>query len=261
MASQSSAGMAGAYGNDQTDPNVLAMFATSDVVAKVGQMMKKPVTSITPISYQSQVVNGTNYKVKATVRVADKNISVLIVAFKPTQPSNSTVEISSANEMNTTVQPGLNISDHAEGQAHSNMNMKYNTDLATRQIQVNDWSYNNKMDTLFVFQVMFMSLLFVGILLILRNQGYIMDNFVWYSMAVILVIDVVIIINRSVYTNTRRDTRFWNKKRFQEDNSRESPLARGDEDYQKYIDSIRSAYGASKSECNCPTPKCAPANC
>ena len=32
---------------------------------------------------------------------------------------------------------------------------KYNNQLATRQYEINEWSYNNKMDTLFVFQILF----------------------------------------------------------------------------------------------------------
>jgi hypothetical protein len=135
---------------------------------------------------------------------------------------------------------------------------KYNIDLANRQVQVNEWSYNNKMDTLFVFQILFISLLFVGLLLILKGYGIVNGGFVWYSMFVTLILVMMIIINRSVYTKSRRDTRFWNKKRFQDDNSRESPLARGDASYQQYIDSVRSAYGAPADKCKCPTP---PANC
>ena len=135
---------------------------------------------------------------------------------------------------------------------------KYNTHLANRQIQVNEWSYNNKMDTLFVFQILFMSLLFVGLLLMLKNQGYLADIFVWYSMGAILFIVIVMIINRSIYTNTRRDTRFWSKKRFEGDNSRDSPLARGDASYQQYIDSVRLAYAAPNSACTTPAP---PVNC
>jgi hypothetical protein len=227
-------------------------------VAKVGEKMNKSVTSVNAISYQSQVVNGTNYKVKASVRAEGKDYMVLIHAHQGLGALPLPVEIKSVETTSPPTpepgQPGLNI----PAQVYSATNTKYNTDLANRQIQVNEWSYNNKMDTLFVFQILFMSLLFAGILLILKNQGYIVDNFFWYSITVVIIIDMVIIINRSVYTNSRRDNRYWNKKRFQEDNLRESPLARGDASYQKYIDSVRSAYGAPEDKCNCPTPA---ANC
>jgi hypothetical protein len=241
----------GAFGNDQTDTLVLAKFSTPEIIAKVSELMDKTVASINPTSYRSQVVNGTNYKVKAIVMVGGRNIPALIEAYEP--PSGP-IEIKGVAEENVMVQPGSNM----RVQEDSTPSSKYNTDLANRQLQVNEWSYNNKMDTLFVFQILFISLLFVGLLLILKGQGLVNGGFVWYSMSVTLVIVIVIIINRSVYTNSRRDNRFWNKKRFQEDNMRESPLTRGFASYQKYIDSVRSAYGAPAASCRCPTP---PANC
>jgi hypothetical protein len=131
---------------------------------------------------------------------------------------------------------------------------EYNIDLANRQTQVNEWAYNNKMDTLFVFQILFISLLFVTILLVLKGQGLVGAGFVWYSMFVVLLLDVIIIVNRSVYTNTRRDSRFWSRKHFSDDNNKASPLARGDSSYQAYIDSVRGAYSAPESKCNCPKP-------
>jgi len=129
---------------------------------------------------------------------------------------------------------------------------EYNIDLANRQTQVNEWAYNNKMDTLFVFQLMFISLLFVTILMVLKAQGFIAAGIVWYVMALLLIIVIIIIINRSVYTNTRRDTRYWTRKHFGEDNTKASPLARGDVSYQAYIDSVRKAYGAPEENAkNC----------
>ncbi|NBO71492.1 hypothetical protein EBV26_13595 [bacterium] len=121
---------------------------------------------------------------------------------------------------------------------------EYNDDLTKRQIQVNEWSYNNKMDTLFIFQLIFISLLFIGILISLKVKGVVGAGFVWYSMAVLLILLIIIIVNRSVYTNTRRDTKYWNRKRFDGDNTVSSPLGRGDASYLTYIDSIRKAYPA-----------------
>lgn len=234
------------------DAQVLAKFATPEVIAKVAERMNKSVTSINPVSYRSQVVAGKNYKVKATVRVAQTDISVLIEAY---EPLSGPIEINTVTEETVMNHPGPS---HPPQVNSDTTNLKYNTDLANRQIQINEWAYNNKMDTLFVFQVLFMSLLFVGLLLMSKNQGYVTEQFVWYSMGVVIFIDIVIVINRSVYTNSRRDTRFWSKKRFQEDNSRDSPLGRGDASYQQYIDSIRSTYGAPNTACVQPTP---PTNC
>ena len=130
------------------------------------------------------------------------------------------------------------------------MSDTYNIDLANRQIQINEWSYNNKMDTLFVLQLTFISLIFVGILMILKGQGVVPAAFVWYFMSVLLVIMVIVIINRAVYTNMRRDSRSWNRKHFPGDNAMKSPLTLGDTSYLTYMDSIRESYGpADSSRC------------
>ena len=129
---------------------------------------------------------------------------------------------------------------------------QYNIDLATRQVQINEWSYNNKMDTLFVFQVLFMSILFVSILMGFKSTGLIGGAFVWYTLIILIILVVIIIVNRSMYTNNLRDDRMWNKRRFHDDNTKESPLGRGDASYQSYLDSVRSTYGNSDdSSCNC----------
>jgi len=143
--------------------------------------------------------------------------------------------------------------------------VQYNIDLANRQIQVNEWAYNNKTDTLFFFQLLFISLMFVTVLMCVRSLGHLSGEFVWYSIGVLTIINVVIIINRSVYTNTKRDTRTWNKKKFGGDNTMDSPITRGDKNYQAYIDSVRSKYGptpnsgsgsgsgSGAANCVCPT--------
>jgi hypothetical protein len=133
---------------------------------------------------------------------------------------------------------------------------EYNTELATRQIQINEWTYNNKMDTLFVFQLLFISLIFIAILMLLKAGGVIGATFVWYAMAVLGLLNATIIINRSVYTNTRRDKTLWNRKHFNGDGGMASPLTRGDASYQAYIDSVRKEYGepSNSPSCTCPTP-------
>jgi hypothetical protein len=121
---------------------------------------------------------------------------------------------------------------------------KYNIDLANRQVEINNWSYNNKVETLFVFQIMFISLLFVAILMLLKAQGVMGAAVVWYIMGILLLMIVLIIVNRAIYTNNTRDRRYWNKKHFADDYKKESPLTRGDTSYLSYIDSIRKAAGS-----------------
>ena len=130
---------------------------------------------------------------------------------------------------------------------------QYNIDLANRQIEINNWSYNNKMDTLFVFQILFMSILFISILMGFHKGGIIGSAFVWYALVIVILLVSIIIINRTMYANNRRDTRMWNRRRFEGDNQKDSPLARGDASYQAYLESVKTKYGNSDSSCNCNT--------
>lgn len=129
---------------------------------------------------------------------------------------------------------------------------EYNADLAERQVEINEWSYNNKMDTLFVFQVLFVSLLFLSILFYLKGAGVIGGAFVWYVFVVLVILVAVLIINRAVYTQSRRDPRFWNRRRFAEDSDKQSPLPRGDASLMDYIDAVRNKFGLSGRCGECP---------
>ncbi len=127
---------------------------------------------------------------------------------------------------------------------------EYNIDLATRQIQINEWAYENKMDTLFVFQIVFISILLVTIIFYLKEIGAFPSSFVWYVIFILAIIVGIIIINRAVFTAKRRDRRFWNRRRFEEDQKKASPIGGGDTNHLDYIDAIRAKYGPKKS---CPS--------
>lgn len=128
---------------------------------------------------------------------------------------------------------------------------QYNIDLANRQVEINTWSYNNKMDTLFVFQILFMSILFVAILMGLKTTGVIGAAFIWYSFTILCILVALIVINRSMYTNYRRDKRQWNKMHFNDDNTKPSPLGRDDESYNTYLDEVQSTYGSTTTTTDC----------
>jgi hypothetical protein len=126
---------------------------------------------------------------------------------------------------------------------------EYNTHLATRQIEINEWAYEDKMDTLFVFQILFIGLLLVVILFYLKSMGVFPSSFVWYVIFILALIIGIIIINRASFTARRRDTRYWNRRRFDEDQKKESPIGRGDASYLAYIDAVRGKYGEKPPSC------------
>jgi hypothetical protein len=83
-----------------------------------------------------------------------------------------------------------------------------------RKYEMNEWSVGNKQDTLFVFSALFIvlsvCLLCTGLLRI--NM---ISSSVWACTCVIFIlVFVLIIVNRSQYTNLLRNKRYWNKKNF-----------------------------------------------
>ena len=91
---------------------------------------------------------------------------------------------------------------------------RYNNQLALRQSEVNEWSYNNKMDTLFVFQVLFVTILIAAGLVFLNKMGLIPQSVVGILVGLMLVADLVVLIGRMRYTNLTRNKRYWNKRNF-----------------------------------------------
>jgi hypothetical protein len=91
---------------------------------------------------------------------------------------------------------------------------KYNNQLATRQYEVNEWSFNNKQDTLFVFQILFITLLIAAALAYLNKLGIISTAILGMFAGLILLVDIVILIYRHQYTKRTRNQRYWNKRQF-----------------------------------------------
>lgn len=91
---------------------------------------------------------------------------------------------------------------------------KYNNDLATRQYEINQWSYENKMDTLFVFQLLFVSLVTCAILAYLSQMGLFGNALLGVLCGILLIIVILVLISRAMYTAKSRDQRYWNRRVF-----------------------------------------------
>jgi len=86
--------------------------------------------------------------------------------------------------------------------------------LSRRQFELNEWAYNNKLETLFLLQLLFISVLLLVVLLFLNKQGYI-SKVVAGSVAVLLFVAIAYIgYYRWNYTNKTRDTRLWSRRSF-----------------------------------------------
>ena len=91
---------------------------------------------------------------------------------------------------------------------------KFNNQLATRQYEINQWSYENKMDTLFVFQILFVTILLAAGLAYLNRIGLLSMTILGILAGILLFIDIAILLNRFNYTKKTRDQRYWNKRQF-----------------------------------------------
>jgi len=89
-----------------------------------------------------------------------------------------------------------------------------NGNLAGRQNEINEWENSNKLDTLYIMQILFISLSMVGIFAFLLTKGIISSALFGFLSYTIAAVSVVMIIIRWRYTNVSRDTRYWHKARF-----------------------------------------------
>ena len=84
-----------------------------------------------------------------------------------------------------------------------------------RKYEMNEWSVNNKKDTLFVFSSLFITIGVFLLLTALLRLRYISAGVWGFTGAIGLVIFIMIVVNRAQYTDKLRDNKYWNKKRFE----------------------------------------------
>ena len=89
-----------------------------------------------------------------------------------------------------------------------------NKNLASRQNEINEWTYGNKLDTLFVFQILFMTVLLSSGFVYLQKLGFYSPALLGVLTGLLLFIDIVIIINRVNWTSRVRDQIYWNRRQF-----------------------------------------------
>jgi len=102
----------------------------------------------------------------------------------------------------------------------SDVNTKYEAGidsdkkLTRRQFEINEWAYHNKLETLFLLQLLFISVLVLVVFLFLFKSGYI-SNTVAGSLSVLLFLGVAYVgYVRWSYTNSTRDAHKWSRRSF-----------------------------------------------
>jgi len=83
-----------------------------------------------------------------------------------------------------------------------------------RMNEIGEYRYRNSSDTIFVFQLMFIAILIVIVLLYLKSIGIVTAFFVYPVCILLTIIVIFILVNRIVLTNNIRDKRNWSKLNF-----------------------------------------------
>jgi hypothetical protein len=92
--------------------------------------------------------------------------------------------------------------------------IKYNKDLVRRQVEINEWYYQDKLETLFFMQIFFMSMLSMCIVFYFRKTSLITSRFAGYLTLILFLIVALTCFYRYFYTSQLRDSRWWYKRRF-----------------------------------------------
>lgn len=90
----------------------------------------------------------------------------------------------------------------------------YDSQIAKRQFEINEWTVGNKRDTLFFMQLLFIGLSIIAPLLYLTRIGIVPMSVFSTISFIILVALVLTFVVRYQYTDQTRDLRFWNRRRF-----------------------------------------------
>jgi len=81
-----------------------------------------------------------------------------------------------------------------------------------RIYEMNEWTVQNKKDTLFVLSSLFIALSSLLLLTVLWRMGISTGYTAAIYAVPVVIVFVFIVINRSQYTNTSRDQRYWNRE-------------------------------------------------
>jgi hypothetical protein len=102
-------------------------------------------------------------------------------------------------------------------------NITSNEQLARRQVEINNYYYENKRETLFLLQLILLIMLTVTVILSLRSYGFITQDASDYILLFVVLVGGATWLYRWYYTTTIRDPKFWNRRTFEQDGSLAPP--------------------------------------
>lgn len=126
----------------------------------------------------------------------------------------SSIDLSTKGDIGSSKEISNNIIKVIESEAHE---ISETTNLAKRQSEINQWTYNNKRETLFVYQILLIAITLSIIFSYLWAKS-IMGNALFFMLIILVWLSFsFIVLNRSQYTDTSRDKKYWNRRLFREE--------------------------------------------
>lgn len=105
------------------------------------------------------------------------------------------------------------INDIATDLTHKNIKSTNGSkDTYIRQGEINEWQAQNKLDTLFFLQTLFLFFTLMVVLMFLRRYGIVTTGMLYLIGSVFTILLVGVLWNRASYTFNSRDSRYWNRR-------------------------------------------------
>ena len=122
--------------------------------------------------------------------------------------------IAALNRTNDLMMTQKHIISEQERQVSSK---EVNKDMTRRQVEINNWYYENKRETLFVLQLLLLVILTLVVVLGCTSYGWITQDAADYLMGFVIVVGACTWMYRYYYTTVIRDPRYWSQRRFPQD--------------------------------------------
>jgi hypothetical protein len=92
-----------------------------------------------------------------------------------------------------------------------------NKDITRRQVEINNWYYESKRETLFVLQLLLLVMLAAVVVIILQSYGWVNESAASWTLFVLFVVGAGTWAYRWYYTAYVRDPRYWSRRTFAAD--------------------------------------------
>jgi hypothetical protein len=86
------------------------------------------------------------------------------------------------------------------------------SETSARQGEINEWASQNKLDTLFFLQTLFLYLMSYIVITYMWRYGLLPGSTYYWVLAILTLIILGIFLNRYLYTSKIRDNRYWNRR-------------------------------------------------